>query len=113
MANGIFIQDRFTLVDPETKYSFSDALVLPKSDYDALAPEHIEALKQERFTAWKDAVANPVVIPEPSKEEQLASLEKDIASLDDQKAMLLSQKAVVQADVAVKAQVEATVIKGK
>lgn len=39
--------------------SFSDAIVLPEDEYNALTPEQIEAIKEERFQNWKAIVTAP------------------------------------------------------
>ena len=86
----VIIQHRFTIV--KDGISLTDALVLPKADYEALSSEQIETLKEERFQNHKDRIENPPVIPEPTKEEQLASIEKDLASIEEQRVALTSLK---------------------
>ncbi len=59
MDDQIFIQHRFTITDPDTGYSFTDALVMPQGEYEALQEDDIESQKQERFDNWKEAIATP------------------------------------------------------
>ncbi len=91
MADSIFIQRRFTIT--KDGITLSDALVLPKTEYDLLTPEDIEALKTERINNHVERIKNPPVQVEPTKEEQIASLDRDSASLDEQKTVLTSIKA--------------------
>lgn len=73
----VYIQHRFK-IEREGK-SYSDALVLPINEYEALSPSEIENLKEERFTNWKEVIENP--IPEPTKEELLAAIDKELSEL--------------------------------
>ena len=57
----IFIQHRFT-IKRAGESTYSDALVLPKEEYEALSESEIEAIKEERYTNWKNFIANP---PQP------------------------------------------------
>ena len=40
---------------------FRDAIVMPRSEYDALTQEQLDAIKQERFDAWVAFVFPPLV----------------------------------------------------
>jgi len=90
MNDTIWIQHRFTI--EQNGLTLSDALVLPQAEYEALTPQEIETRKTERFTNWKAIIDNPPVQEEPTKEEQLASVEKELASLEEQKIVLELQK---------------------
>lgn len=96
----IYIQDRFTI--ERDGVTLQDAIVLTKEEYDKLSPEEIEAQKEQRFTNWVDHIKHPPVVPEPSKEEQLAQVEKEIASLEEQKQILSKQKVDIQTALGVK-----------
>ena len=82
----LFIQDRFII--EKDGISLSDALILPKSEYESLSKGQIETLKQERFQAHKERLENPPIIPEPSKEEVLADVVRQIETLQAQKTEL-------------------------
>ena len=88
MPDQIWIQHRFTITEGDK--SFSDALVLPKSEYEVLTLQQIETQKQQRFNNWKTIISTPQ--PKQSKTEMLASIDKDLASLEEQKTQLLSLK---------------------
>lgn len=57
MNDQIIIQRRFTI--ERDGLAFSDAIVLPEDEYNALTPEQIEAIKEERFQNWKTIVTTP------------------------------------------------------
>lgn len=94
MTDTIFIQHRFTTI--KDGITLSDALVMPKTEYDSLTPVQIESLKEERFVNHKERIEHPPVQPKLSKAELIASLDKDISSLEEQKTVLTSQKAELQ-----------------
>lgn len=100
MDDQIFIQHRFTIEKDGQK--LTDALVLPKDEYEKLTPEDIEKTKQERFDNWLYAVTHPPVVEEPSEEEKLQQIESDLQSLEEQKMILTSQKAELQTAIAAK-----------
>ena len=83
---ALFIQDRFVI--EQDGINLSDALILPKSEYESLSKEQIETLKQERFQTHKQRLENPPIIPEPSKEDVLADVVKQIEMLQAQKTEL-------------------------
>lgn len=47
----VFIQHRFTI--EEDGLTFSDALIMPKEEYDALNEEDIANMKHDRYTKWR------------------------------------------------------------
>lgn len=58
----------FTLTDPETGLSFTDAIRIPGNLTDTelkRARADVERQKQERFEAWKTAIATPAPAPDP------------------------------------------------
>ena len=57
MEDQIIIQRRFTI--ERDGLTFSDAIVLPEDEYNALTTEQIDAIKEERFTNWKTAITTP------------------------------------------------------
>ena len=67
MADTIFILHRFTTI--KDGITLSDALVMPKTEYDSLTPVQIESLKEERFVNHKERIEHPPVQPELSKAE--------------------------------------------
>lgn len=44
---------KFTIPDPDTGASYTDALYFTTDDYVNLEPKELERLKQERFDNWK------------------------------------------------------------
>lgn len=88
MADQIFVQHRFTIVDKNTGISFSDAIVLPVEEYDALSDKQIEKKKQERFDNWKEVISNPPDPVEVPVEEKIDAIEKQIQELTEQKEQL-------------------------
>ena len=48
MDNG-WISDSFTIGGPP---SYTDAIVMPPDQYNALTADQIEAMKQERYDSW-------------------------------------------------------------
>jgi len=48
LDNG-WISDSFTIGESP---SFTDALVMPPNQYNALTTDQIEAMKQERYDSW-------------------------------------------------------------
>lgn len=93
MADEIFIQHRFTLV--QNGASLSDALILPIADYQSLKQADIDTLKQQRFTSWKYQLDNPPVIVEPSIDVKYQIVTDQITELTKQKVLLESQGAKV------------------
>jgi len=59
MSNEL-ISFRFQIGEPP--YLYSDALVMTQEAYDALTPEQINTLQQERYDRWYAIVTAP---PEP------------------------------------------------
>lgn len=54
---------------------FSDALNMSQEEYESLTQEQIDAMKQARFDAWLEFLANPPIPDEPPEEDLL--LEKE------------------------------------
>jgi hypothetical protein len=50
MADQIKILVQYTKVANDR--SFSDTIILTQDEYDAITPEQLEAIKQERVDAW-------------------------------------------------------------
>ena len=63
MSNEL-ISFRFQIGEPP--YQYSDALVMTQDAYDALTPEQIATLQQERYDRWYEIVTAP---PESQPEE--------------------------------------------
>lgn len=95
MADQIFIQHRF--IHTEDGLSFSDAIVLPEVEYEALRPEDIEVIKAARFTGWKAALEemkkektkedllrdrDDLLVEAQRLEEELAKIPERIAELE-------------------------------
>lgn len=56
LENG-WISDSFQMgSDP---YFFSDAIVLPPDQYNALTPDQIQSMKQQRYDNWYAIVTAP------------------------------------------------------
>jgi len=81
----VFIQHRFK-ISGQDGITLSDALILPIGEYQALTPEQIEALKNERLTNYIEFVKNPPQLPVPTKEELLTAINAQIAELTTRKA---------------------------
>lgn len=77
------------LVKAQTeKGEYCDALYFTPIEYDALEPSEIEALAEERVTAWVETVRNPPPVSEPTKEEleaQEAELAQQIEAIQLEK----------------------------
>lgn len=54
-------QFRFEIFDSENRVLFKDALWMTQDEYEALTPEQLNALEQERFNNWKDSIENPPI----------------------------------------------------
>lgn len=81
MADQIFIQHRFTI--EKDGLSFTDALVMPKSEYDTLSDKQKEALKQARFNDFKSQLENPPIISKQKEEQINEKLLKKISNTID------------------------------
>jgi len=57
MAIQLIVSDSFEI--GEEPYVLRDALVIPQSQYDALTPEEIQAMKQARYDAWIAIINTP------------------------------------------------------
>lgn len=68
MSDNQFVIKDFTL--GEGNYVFTDALVMEKSDYDALTVDEINALKQKRYDDWYAIVTAPPKEPDEILQEQ-------------------------------------------
>jgi hypothetical protein len=90
----IFIQHRFTYTDP--KYgTFSDAIVLPQTDYNALKQADIDTLKQTRIDNWINLQKNPPVQAIIPPVQQLADIDNQIESLATQRETIIATTQVV------------------
>jgi len=76
MSDQIFVQHRFTI--QQDGLTLQDAIVLPIEEYNALDTKQIDALKQERFDAYKDTILNPTPIIEKTPEEIISDLDSDL-----------------------------------
>ena len=56
LENG-WISDRFQI--GESPWIFNDAIVMPADQYNALTPDEIAAMKQQRYDKWYAIVTNP------------------------------------------------------
>jgi hypothetical protein len=56
LENG-WISDRFQI--GESPWVFNDAIVMPADQYNALTPDDIAAMKQQRYDKWYAIVTNP------------------------------------------------------
>ena len=65
----VFVQHRFTIFDEETGQLFSDALVMPQSEYRKLSAAKQEQLKAERFEAHKRHVREASAAPTEHAED--------------------------------------------
>lgn len=96
----IFIQYRFTYIDP--KYgTFSDAIVLPQTDYNALKQTEIDILKQTRIDNWVSSLKNPPVQAIVPPAQQLADLDSQIEQLSTIRDDLVATGIVDPLDVSV------------
>jgi hypothetical protein len=90
------IQVRFTVKDGDRE--FSDALYFTAAERAAIAAEDLEALKTQRFEAWKAIVEAPPAIAVPPTEEQVLA---DIVALEEQRATLDAELAAKNTTLAV------------
>lgn len=69
LENGM-VSDSFEM--GEAPLTYKDAIVMRKSDYDALSSEEIQAMKQARYDNWLTIVNSPPIeseiIEEPVQE---------------------------------------------
>jgi len=65
LENGM-VSDAFEM--GEAPMLYRDALVMRQSDYDALSPEEIQAMKQARYDNWI-AIINAPPVEEPPVED--------------------------------------------
>ena len=56
LENGL-VSDQFQIGEPPLV--FNDAIVMPQDQYDALTPDEIAAMKQQRYDNWYALVTNP------------------------------------------------------
>ena len=56
LENG-WVSDRFQI--GESPWVFNDAIVMLQDQYDALTPDDIAAMKQQRYDNWYTIVTNP------------------------------------------------------
>ena len=88
MADTVNVQIRFKQIVSVkgVAMEFNDSLYYPLADYDNVTPNQIEATKQQRIDAWKNAIENAPPAPVPTKQElqaQVAELQKQIDELND------------------------------
>ena len=94
MADKLYYQLRFTI--EKDGRSYSDAIVLPKEDYEKLTPEDIETTKQQRFDNWITILNTPAIeVP----------LEDQLKAVNDQIAQLIEQKTQIESEIASKPKV--------
>lgn len=86
MEDQIFVQHRFTVEVQGILYS--DALIVPLDEYEALAPTTIQELKQERVDDFIYFIENPPPVIDIPIEEQLAELADQIEALVQQQEEL-------------------------
>lgn len=92
----IYIQHTFRIL--KDGLSYSDAIVLPQAEYQALSAKDIDNLKNKRFDNWEAIVTAPPP-PPPTKEEQLATLEAAINEAQTILTDLQEQKDAKQAEL--------------
>lgn len=86
-AQDVNVQVRFT-IDEEGYPSYTDALYVPLSQYEAMSDAELERLKTERHESWKAHLAaaadEPAVQPQPvsSVEHARQILSDALAQLD-------------------------------
>lgn len=86
------IQARFQVtLDDGTVYT--DAIVLPRSEFDALSDKEIQTLRAERVTNWLKAIENAKNAPQPTD----AEVEAELVA---RKQALVAQLASVDAELA-------------
>jgi len=99
MEEQIFVQVRFKN-KTEAGIEFNDALYFPIEKWEEIKKEDIEILKEERFNNWKQAVENPPVPVEPTKEQLEAEklqIEEYITNLEAKKVEVLASIASKEA----------------
>ena len=89
MEDQVFIQRRFKI--EKNGISLSDALILPKNEYDSLSEQDIESLKTERFTNHKERLENPPVVEAPSDEQVLADIDAQLVELQKHRLEVASR----------------------
>lgn len=95
MTDQVIVQHRFTITEANG-LSFTDAIVLPESEYQQLTPEQLEAIKQERFASWKKQIIEATVVTEPTAEEKISLIDQDLAIIEETKQALLEQKSQLE-----------------
>lgn len=85
MDDEVKVQIRFTIDDPETGASFSDALYYSPEVFETLKPEDIELEKHARFDNWKAAVADAQNAPPIDPVIAIANIDDQIDSLKAQR----------------------------
>lgn len=88
MEDQVFIQHRFTITEDDKTYS--DAIVLPIDEYNALTSKQIETLKQDRFDNWKTAISTPP--PEVDPDVAIDDIQAQIDTLQEQKTSYVAEK---------------------
>lgn len=95
----IFIQHRFKI--EQDGRSFSDALVMPKEEYDKLTPEEIETQKQARYDNWVYVIEHPEPAIELPLVDQLENVESQLADLQAQIDYLSVQKTEIENKISI------------
>jgi hypothetical protein len=78
---------------------YSDSIVLPRSQFNALTPTQLRDLKRDRAQAWK-ATVDASRTRVPTVDEQRAERREQRQALRDQRDTVLAQLAQVDADIA-------------
>ena len=93
MSDSLKYQIQFT-IDRDNNH-FCDALYFTPEEYNALKPDDIEALKEERYSNWVKVISTPP--PEPDPIQVLADTEAQIEALQGQIDSLTLQMPELQA----------------
>jgi hypothetical protein len=92
LSNQIRVQVLIKEFVPEIGHEYCDALYYSPEDYFSLTQDDVDREMYKRIANWVDAVKNPPVQPEPTKEE----LQAEEASILEQKAMLDARVSEIQ-----------------
>lgn len=63
MSNQICVAFQFG----EAPYILNDALCLTQAQWDAITPEEVAAMHQQRYDNWRDAMTRPPTIDPPEE----------------------------------------------
>jgi hypothetical protein len=102
------IQDLFTITDPDSGLQFTDAIYYEVGN----EPADLEAQKQARFDAWKEAINNPPPFDPTPEEPDVyeAAVVAILEVLDDTGTALADAESMQEAKDAGAAQVEAVAV---